>query len=154
MLTKTWNDLKQLKTTWNDLQQARNDLQRARNDLKQSTTSKKQPEMIWNNLEQKGNNMKWSTVIKKRPKISYNKQGTTWNDLHRTDSKLMGPSTWKKIILKAPLSQQSNNHFRGCNISYHLCIWKENKSKCQNQAKQSKKTLNNHLIIKLTGLAE
>ena len=31
--------------------------------------------------------------------------------------------------------KEAIDHFCGCSISYHLWIWKKNKSKCQNQTK-------------------
>ena len=44
-------------------------------------------------------------MSQKRPQMIYNKQGTTWNNLHRTDSNFMEP-----LYLK-------NNQLEGSNVT-------------------------------------
>ena len=86
-------------------------------------------------------------VSKKQTEMICNKQGSTWNDLHRTDSKFMEPLYLKNNKLEGSnVTKEAIDNFRGWNISYQLCIWKKNQNKCQNQVKQRNKTLNNHSI--------
>ena len=80
-------------------------LTKTRNDLKRPTTSKKQPETTWNSLEEERQNMMRPIVSKKQSEMICNKQGSTWNDLHRTDSKFMEP-----LYLK-------NNKLEGSNVT-------------------------------------
>ena len=136
VLTKTRNDPKRPKTTWNDLQ-------RERNDLKRPTTSKKRPETTYDK-----HGITWNDL--KRPETTCNKQGTTWNDFKRTYSNFMEP-LWKVINWKPQMSQKGNRSIP-C-LQYFVSFVhmqddnrQKNQIKCQNQTKQSKKTLNNHLI--------
>ena len=120
--------------TWNDLQQARN-------DLKRPTASKKRTETTWNNLERARNDMIRPTTSKEQSETTCKEQIlTSWN-----------PSTWKLINWRAPLSQRSYRSIL-CLQYFVSSVHMRNdgrqkdQSKCQNQTRQSKKILNNHLI--------
>ena len=138
----------------------RNDLQQAKNDLKRTTTSKKRPEMTynkqemtwndkqWNNLEQARNDLKRPTVSKKQLETTYNKQEMTCKEQILTSG---NSSTWKTINWRAPMSQRSKRSITCWQyFKSSVDMWNDdrqkNQSKCQNQTKQSKKTLNNHLV--------
>ena len=144
---RTWNDQerpttskKRSETNYNEQETTWNDLQQARNDLKRQT--------MWNNLEQARNDLKRPTVSKKQLETTYNKQEMTCKEQILTSG---NSSTWKTINWRAPMSQRSKRSITCWQyFKSSVDMWNDdrqkNQSKCQNQTKQSKKTLNNHLV--------
>ena len=163
----TLDDQKRPETTYNEQETTWNNLERVRNDLKRPTTSKKRPETTYNKQEMTWDDLQRARNNLKRPGTTYSKKETTWshllwarNDLKRsTSSKWQhektcreqiltswSPSIWKIINWRASMSQRSGRSFPWLQYFVSCVHMKKNQCKCQDQTKQSKKTLNNNLI--------